>query len=112
LTLQSTEFEIDQEYVGRVVGAGGIQINKIRDSLGVAINFDQEPESAKESSRKKKERAPQKSRVKVGASGFIHGLCWLTLQRQITGRKENVEEAKKRILNQVERYVSTLYSCH
>ncbi|KAF9653203.1 SCP160 protein [Thelephora ganbajun] len=80
----STEFEIDQEYVGRVVGVRGTQINKIRDSLGVVIHFDQEPESAKESSKKKKEKAPQKSRI--------------------IGRQENVGEAKKRILNQVERY--------
>lgn len=48
------------------MGSGGTQINKIRDALGVAIYFDQEAESFKESSKKKKEKAPQKSRVKVG----------------------------------------------
>ncbi|KAG6828212.1 hypothetical protein H0H92_008785 [Tricholoma furcatifolium] len=53
----STEFDIDREYVGRVVGAGGAGINKLRDQLGV----------------------------------------------RITGRQENVEEAKRRILSQVDR---------
>jgi len=79
--LQSAEFEIDQEYVGRVVGSGGAQINKIRDSLGVTVHFDQEPESNKESSKKKKEKTPQKSRVKVctHAHVLIYGMCWLTL---------------------------------
>ena len=80
-SLQSTAFEIDQEYVGRVVGSGGAQINKIRDSLGVAIYFDQEPDphSFKEASKKKKEKAAQKSRVKVGTRGLLYKARWLTL---------------------------------
>ena len=57
------------------MGSGGVQINKIRDSLGVTIHFDQEPESVKESSKKKKEKGPQKSRVKVGTRGFVHKVC-------------------------------------
>ena len=56
------------------MGSGGAQINKIRDSLGVAIHFDQEPESAKDSSRKKKERFAHKSRVKVGTRSFSRGM--------------------------------------
>lgn len=68
---QSTEFEIDREYVGRVVGSGGTQINKIRDSLGVVIHFDQESEWTRETSKKKREKVPQKSRVKVGARSPI-----------------------------------------
>ena len=31
---------------------------------------------------------------------------------QITGRKENVEEAKRRILAHVEKMVSTSYDCN
>lgn len=54
------------------MGSGGTQINKIRDSLGVAIYFGQEPESAKEFSKKKKERTLQKTRVKVGIRAFVH----------------------------------------
>lgn len=84
----SIEFKINQEYVGRVVGAGGAQINKLRDSLGVSIYFETEAETVKEPSKKKKEKEKpsQTSRVKI------------------TGRKENAEEAKKRILAQVEQY--------
>ena len=29
----STEFEIEREYVGRIVGAGGASVNKLRDTL-------------------------------------------------------------------------------
>ncbi|KAF5351639.1 hypothetical protein D9756_007548 [Leucocoprinus leucothites] len=79
----STEFEIDREYVGRVVGAQGVGVNRLRDQLGVRVDVNDEEE--KEPSGKKKKVAAQKSRVKI------------------TGRKENVEEAKKRILAQVER---------
>ena len=43
----------------------------MRDSLGVVIHFDQEPESVKESSKKKKEKTPQISRVKVSIRGSI-----------------------------------------
>lgn len=69
-TAQIVEFKIDQEYVGRVVGAGGAQINKIRESLGVTVHFDQEPEPVKESSKKKKEKNPHKTRVKVRTRDF------------------------------------------
>lgn len=47
------------------------------------------------------------SRVKVRTRGYT-AKCYLTIWQQITGRKENVEEAKQRILNQVEQYVSVL----
>ena len=66
-TIQSIEFKVNREYVGRIVGSGGSQINKIRDSLGVSIHVEQEPESAKESSKKKKEKTPQMAGIKVCA---------------------------------------------
>ena len=81
----------------------------MRDSLGVAIHFDQEPELVKETSKKKKEKTAQVSRVKVRIRGSTTKF-YLTPRRQITGRKESVEEAKKRILNQVEQFVSELGS--
>lgn len=80
----STEFEIDREYVGRVVGAQGSGINKLRDQLGVKVDVSDDHDE-KESSGKKKKAVHQKSKV------------------TITGRKENVEEAQKRILAQTER---------
>ncbi|KAJ4001605.1 hypothetical protein F5050DRAFT_1803127 [Lentinula boryana] len=79
----STEFDIDREYVGRVVGAQGAGINKLRDQLGVRVDVSDEVED-KESGKKKK-AVHHKSRVKI------------------TGRKENVEEAQKRINAQIEK---------
>ncbi|KIK67202.1 hypothetical protein GYMLUDRAFT_37269 [Collybiopsis luxurians FD-317 M1] len=80
----STEFEIDRDYVGRVVGAQGAGVNKLRDQLGVKVDVSDDFDE-KESSGKKKKVAHQKSKVKI------------------TGRKENVEEAQKRIMAQIER---------
>lgn len=81
----SIEFDIDREYVGRVVGAQGSGVNKLRDALGVKVDFSDEADEKEKEAGKKKKAAHQKSKVKI------------------TGRKENVEEAKKRILSQVER---------
>ncbi|KAG2015753.1 SCP160 protein [Coprinopsis cinerea AmutBmut pab1-1] len=82
LSSYSTEFEIDKEYVGRIVGAQGAGVNRLRDQLGVKVDVSDDVDE-KESGKKKK--AHQKSKI------------------TITGRKENVEEAKKRILAHVER---------
>ncbi|TFK44402.1 hypothetical protein BDQ12DRAFT_641030 [Crucibulum laeve] len=80
----STEFDVDKEYVGRIVGSQGAGVNKLRDQLGVKVDVSDDDEKEKEGGKKKK-AAHQKSKVKI------------------TGRKENVEEAKKRILTQIER---------
>ncbi|KZT08355.1 uncharacterized protein LAESUDRAFT_697227 [Laetiporus sulphureus 93-53] len=81
----AVEFDIDKVYVGRVVGAQGASVNRLRDTLGVKIDFVDETEREEQFVGKKKKAAHQKSHVKI------------------IGRKENVEEAKKRILTQVER---------
>ncbi|KAG1734692.1 uncharacterized protein EDB91DRAFT_1146341 [Suillus paluster] len=81
----STEFDIDREYAGHVVGAQGSGINRLRDILGVKVDVSNESDEKEKEAGKKKKAAHQKSKVKI------------------TGRKENVEEAKKRILSQVER---------
>ena len=76
--------------MGRIVGAQGVGINKLREQLGVKVDvFDDMDEKEKEGGKKKK-TTHQKSRIKI------------------TGRKENVEEAKKRVLAQVERLVSLM----
>lgn len=81
----SIEFDIDREYVGRIVGAQGAGINKLRDQLGVKIDvFDDVDDKDKDNARRRK-AVHQKSKVKI------------------TGRKENAEEAQKRVLAQVER---------
>ncbi|KAJ3555402.1 hypothetical protein NM688_g2599 [Phlebia brevispora] len=82
----SVEFEIGQEFVGRIVGSQGSNINKLRDSLGVKIDFiDEYDDKDKDASVKKKKAVHQKAKVKI------------------TGRKENVEEAKKRIIMHADR---------
>ncbi|KAJ7595029.1 hypothetical protein C8J56DRAFT_1123796 [Mycena floridula] len=81
----TVEFEIDKEFVGRIVGSHGSGVNKLRDQLGVKVDVsDDTDEKEKETSKKKK---------------TVHSRSKVT----ITGRKENVEEAKKRILAQTER---------
>ncbi|KAG5648617.1 hypothetical protein DXG03_003228 [Asterophora parasitica] len=81
----SIEFDIDKEYVGRIVGAQGAGVNKLRDQLGVKVDVSDEVDEKEKEGGKKKKAVHQKSKVKI------------------TGRKENVEEAKKRILSQIER---------
>ncbi|KZT71001.1 hypothetical protein DAEQUDRAFT_707779 [Daedalea quercina L-15889] len=81
----STEFDISREYVGRIVGAQGAGVNKLRDTLGVKIDFTDYSDEKEQVVSKKKKVIHQSSHVKI------------------TGRKENVEEAKKRILAQVDR---------
>ncbi|KAJ7163606.1 hypothetical protein C8R43DRAFT_1171840 [Mycena crocata] len=80
----STEFDIEREFVGRIVGAHGAGVNKLRDQLGVQVDVSDEVDE-KDKDSKKKKGTHQKSKVKI------------------TGRKENVEDAKKRILAQIER---------
>ncbi|KAJ6587137.1 hypothetical protein DFH09DRAFT_246782 [Mycena vulgaris] len=81
----STEFDIDREFVGRIVGAQGAGVNKLRDQLGVRVDVSDEVDEKEKDNGKKKKAVHQKSKVKI------------------TGRKENVEDAKKRILAQIER---------
>jgi predicted PilT family ATPase len=65
--LQSVEFDIDREFVGRIVGAHGSGINKLRDQLGVSVDVsDEVDEREKESGGKRKKVLHQKSKVKVG----------------------------------------------
>ncbi|KAG8886137.1 hypothetical protein FRB97_007175 [Tulasnella sp. 331] len=81
------EFDISRDFVGRIVGAHGVGVNKLRDSLDVTVNFDDEADESKgEWAEKGKGKRGFTTRAKV----------------KITGRKENVEEAKKQILAQAD----------
>ncbi|KAH9176394.1 hypothetical protein EDB89DRAFT_1941161 [Lactarius sanguifluus] len=84
LSSYSVGFEVDREYVGRIVGSQGSGVNKLRDLLGVKIDFSDDGDEIKDVNKKRK-GSGLKSKV------------------TITGRKENVEEAKRRVLSQVER---------
>ena len=58
---QSTEFEIDKEYVGRVVGALGAGVNRLREQLGVRVDVSDDVDEKD----KKKKTVHQKSKIKV-----------------------------------------------
>lgn len=79
------EFSVDANHVPHLVGRGGSAITKLREELSVRIDFG-EPSSAEgaDGAKKGKKAAPSTKVV-------------------LTGRKENVEEAKKRLQTQVER---------
>ena len=81
----STEFDIDKEYVGRIVGSQGAGVNKLRDQFGVRVDVSDDVDEKEKEGVKKKKAVHVKSRVKI------------------TGREENVKEAKTRILAQIER---------
>lgn len=99
---QSVEFEIGREYVGRIVGSHGASVNRLRDQLGVKLDFNDEVDE-KESQGKKKKVTVQKSKVKVSNQHTYSYVIGCKCHVKITGRKENVEEAKRRILGQVEK---------
>ncbi|KAJ1020599.1 hypothetical protein NDA16_003992 [Ustilago loliicola] len=77
------EFSVDANHVPHLVGRGGSAITKLREELGVRIDFG-EPSNAEGADGAKKGK---KASTKV----------------VLTGRKENVEEAKKRLQTQIER---------
>ncbi|CAG7854693.1 Protein SCP160 AltName: Full=Protein HX [Serendipita indica DSM 11827] len=81
-----TEFQIPQQYVARIVGAAGAGIQKYREQLDVKIDIEDLRDSAEQVvGKKKKTTTSSQSLVKI------------------TGRKHNAEEAKKRILAQVDK---------
>ncbi|WVR00176.1 hypothetical protein IAU59_007318 [Kwoniella sp. CBS 9459] len=76
----TVDFPVDKKHVAHLVGQSGATINKLRETLGVRVNFDDEPESGLKKATKKQ---------------VVH--C------KIIGRKEAVDEAKKRLDAQIEK---------
>lgn len=74
----TVEFSLDSQHIPHIVGRGGSAVSKLREDLGVRIDFG---DANADAAGKK----PVKVKVVV------------------VGRKENAEEAKKRILNQAEK---------
>ncbi|ORX40578.1 hypothetical protein BD324DRAFT_9230 [Kockovaella imperatae] len=70
----TVEFPVDKKHVPHLVGSAGASINRLRDTLGVRVNFDDDAD-------KKKPKATCK----------------------IVGRKEAVEEARRRLEAQIEK---------
>jgi len=61
--LQFTDFEIDREFVGRVVGTQGSNLNKLREQFNVRVDVHDDVEE-KDLSKKKK-APPQMVKLKV-----------------------------------------------
>ncbi|OWZ35904.1 hypothetical protein C349_05122 [Cryptococcus neoformans var. grubii Br795] len=76
----TVKFDVEKKYVPHLVGQAGAAINKLRETLGVKVNFEDAPEKETKKGAKK---------VLVNCS--------------IVGRKEPVEEAKKRLIAQIEK---------
>lgn len=70
------EFQVDSTHIPHLVGRSGAAVTKLRNDLGVRVDFGEQDETRKKGSKTK-----------------------ITL----TGRKESVEEAKKRLLSQTEK---------
>ncbi|PLW46609.1 hypothetical protein PCASD_07399 [Puccinia coronata f. sp. avenae] len=88
----STEFEIDSKLVSHLVGKGGAAISKLGEELGVRVDFvDQVANgtSHEDGGGANHHKKRKNAHAKVSVT--------------ISGRMENVEEAKKRILNHAER---------
>jgi predicted PilT family ATPase len=71
----TVEFNVDKKHVAHLVGSAGAAINKLKEALGVKVQFDDGDEKSK--------------KPKV--------VC------KIVGRKESVEEAKRRLDAQIEK---------
>ncbi|CAE6430863.1 unnamed protein product [Rhizoctonia solani] len=80
-----TEFDIPREYARHIVGSGGSGINRLREQLDVKVDLNDDEEKEGADGKKKGKKPTAKTHVKI------------------TGRKVNADEAKKRILAQVER---------
>ncbi|KAG8805767.1 hypothetical protein FRC17_005346, partial [Serendipita sp. 399] len=81
-----TEFQIPQQFVARIVGTAGSGIQKYREQLDVKIDIEDLRDSGEQVVGKKKKATPSNMSL-----------------LKVTGRKQNAEEAKKRILAQVEK---------
>jgi transcription antitermination factor NusA-like protein len=104
---QTTEFEVSRDYIGRVVGTGGAGVNKLRDQLGVKIDLVDETDDKEKDAKKKKSSTPSAQKVAVKVS-YRRSISLLLSFAQISGRRENAEEAKRRILALVDRLVCRL----
>lgn len=91
--LQVAEFDVEQRFVSHIVGKGGAGVQKLREELGVRIDFDEGGASSSSANKDGDATVVKGKKAKTGSSQS---------HVKIQGRKENVEEAKKRIQRQIE----------
>jgi hypothetical protein len=97
---QSTEFDIDRDYVSRIVGTGGAGANKLRTSLGVKIDFadgNDDKDKFVDKSGKNKKPSGQKTHVTV-SQPVIQPSSWLTFRvdHRSQGERRGGQEAHSR----------------
>ena len=80
---------LSKRAVLQIVGKGGAGINKLREELGVRVDFSDLDQASTPQPSVTKKRVPKPKATVT-----------------IKGRKANVEEAKKRILSQADKVVS------
>lgn len=83
-----TEFSVPQQYVPRIVGSAGANIQKYREQLDVKIDIDDARDAGSDQAG-----AGKKKKSTTSVQSIV----------RITGRKHNAEEAKKRLLAQVDK---------
>ena len=98
LLKQVVEFDIEQRFVSHIVGKGGSGVQKLRDDLGIRVDFGDAVAPAVPSTDMTSMKAKKASSGKAPTMSSV----------RIQGRKENAEEAKKRILRQTESLVRML----
>lgn len=91
--MQVSEFDIEQRFVSHVVGKGGSSVAKLREDLGVRIDFSDAASAT---------AAPAAGENKVTKKSSTTKKDTAKAHVRIQGRKENVEEAKRRVQRQVE----------
>ncbi|KAK0531315.1 hypothetical protein OC835_003218 [Tilletia horrida] len=100
------ELSVEQAHVPHLVGRGGAAITKLKEELGVRIDIA-DPSAAGAAAAaaandaaaggaEEKKKGPAKKKAAAGGGASLAKVT-------ITGRKENVEEAKKRLQTQVAR---------
>lgn len=89
----TTEFEVESKHVSHLVGKGGSTVAKLREELGVRVDFSDGPGAGgSQQVGGMNENDHHRKKKPISKVSIV-----------IQGRKENVEEAKKRILAQADR---------
>lgn len=84
--LKSVGFEIDREYVGRIVGSQGSGVNKLREVLGIRIDFSDDGDDVRDANRKRK-GSGLKSKVTVRKTHKLPRLMTNILARLLAAKR-------------------------
>ncbi|KAE8214351.1 hypothetical protein CF327_g2221 [Tilletia walkeri] len=97
------ELSVEHAHIPHVVGRGGAAITKLKEELGVRIDIADPTASANGDGAAAAPAAGDEKAKKTLGSKKKAGAASSLVKITLTGRKENVEEAKKRLQTQVAR---------